>query len=246
VSTVPRVVTIVQARMGSTRLPGKVLQELHGRPLLERLIERLKRARSADAIVIATTTDGRDDAIAGLARELGVGVFRGDEHDVLARYAGAAAAHDADVVVRVTSDCPLLDPDLLDRCVQHLLEHPDLDYVSNALERTYPRGLDVEAIRRSALDAADRDATDGADREHVTRFVWRQPERFRLGSIRDDEDHSDLRWTVDTPEDLDVVRAIYDALYPVDPTFDYAAALRHAFDHPEVHDRNRHVVQKPV
>jgi spore coat polysaccharide biosynthesis protein SpsF len=242
----PRTVVVVQARMGSTRLPGKVLQDLHGRPLLERQVERLRRARSTDAIVIATTTEPRDDALVELAASIGVAVFRGDEHDVLARYAGAAAAHAAEVVVRVTADCPLIDPDVLDRCVRRLQGDDGLDYVSNTLRRTYPRGLDVEVLRRATLDAADREATDPADREHVTRFVWRQPERFRLANVADDVDHSDLRWTVDTPADLALVRAVYADLYPADPAFGYAEALRHALAHPHVHALNAHVAQKPA
>ena len=241
-----RVVIIVQARMGSSRLPGKVLMDLHGRPLLERQIERLRRSQTADAIVIATSTHARDDAIAEVAEGLGVGLFRGHEDDVLARYVGAADAFGADVVVRVTADCPLIDPEVLDRCVTRLLDDDDLDYVSNTLQRTYPRGLDVEVLRRGVLDIANDEAADPDDREHVTRFVWRQPERFRLEGEADGEDHSALRWTVDTQEDLDVVRAVYDDLYPERPDFGYADALAHAAEHPDVHARNRHVRQKPA
>ncbi len=242
----PRVVVVVQARMGSSRLPGKVLMDLHGRPLLERQIERLRRSLTPDAIVIATSTHAHDDAIADLATTLGIGVFRGDEEDVLARYAGAAAASHADIVVRITADCPLVDPEVLDRCVARLLEDDDLDYVSNTLQRTYPRGLDVEVFTRAVLDRAHHEARDPDDREHVTRFVWRQPERFRLGGVAEREDHSALRWTVDTQEDLDVVRAVYDDLYPTRPDFGYADALAHAAEHPDVHARNRHVRQKPA
>jgi spore coat polysaccharide biosynthesis protein SpsF len=242
--TQPRVVVIVQARMGSTRLPGKVLMDLCGRPMLERQIERLRRATTPDAIVIATTTGRGDAPIVALATALGVPVYRGPEDDVLARYAGAAEAHRADVVVRVTADCPLIDPVVLDRCVRRLLDAPELDYVSNALPRTYPRGLDVEALTRAALDAAHREASEGADREHVTRYVWRRPQRFRIAGVTDDADHSHLRWTVDAPEDLEVVRAVYAALYGADPEFGYADALRHAREHPAVHAANAHVAQK--
>jgi len=242
----PRVVIVIQARMGSSRLPGKVLMDLHGRPLLERQIERLRRSRTADAIAIATSADERDDAIAALAQRLGIASFRGDEEDVLARFAGAADTFQADVVVRVTADCPLIDPDLLDRCVARLLDDPGLDYVSNTLERTYPRGLDVEVLTRDALERAHREASDPDDREHVTRFVWRQPGRFRLGGVADGDDHSALRWTVDTQEDLEVVRAVFDDLYPDRPAFTYADALAHAAEHPAIHARNRHVRQKPA
>ena len=241
-----RVVVIVQARMGSSRLPGKVLMDLHGRPLLERQIERLRRSRTVDAIVIATSTHARDDAIAEVAERVGVGVFRGPEDDVLARYVGAADAFQADVVVRGTADCPLVDPEVLDRCVERLLEDDDLDYVSNTLQRTYPRGLDVEVLRRSVLERAHHEATDPGDREHVTGFIWRQPERFRLANVVDCEDRSALRWTVDTQDDLDVVRAVYDALYPERPDFSYADALAHVSEHPAVHAGNRHEARRPA
>ena len=240
----PRVVVIVQARMGSTRLPGKVLMELEGRPVLQRQLERLTRARTPDATVIATSTDPRDQPIVDLATRLGVPVTRGSEDDVLDRYLRAAREHAADIVVRVTADCPLIDPTVLDRCVDRLLADPTLDYVSNTLERTYPRGLDVEVLTQATLATAANTATDPADREHVTRFVWRQPECFHLGSVTDDEDHSDLRWTVDTPEDLALIRRIYRDLHPEDPCFGYRAALAHADAFPDVHALNAHVEQK--
>lgn len=242
----PRVVVIVQARMGSTRLPGKVLMDLEGRPMLERQLERLARARTPDATVVATTTDPRDQPIVDLAMRLGVPVTRGSEDDVLARYLQAAHEHAADIVVRVTADCPLIDPEVLDRCGDALLADPNLDYASNTLERTYPRGLDVEALRLPVLEIAHDEATEPTDREHVTRFIWRQPERFRLHPITDDRDHSNLRWTVDTPEDLELVRAVYADTLPDNPCFTYADALDHARSHPALHALNAHVEQKAV
>ena len=239
-----RVVVIVQARMGSTRLPGKVLMDIEGRPMLERQLERLLRARTPDVTVIATTTDARDQPIVDLATQLDVPVTRGSEHDVLDRYLRAAEAHAADVIVRVTADCPLIDPDVLDHCVDVLLDDPTLHYVSNTLHRTYPRGLDVEVLTRTTLETAARDATEPADREHVTRYVWRQPERFRLGSVTDHDDHSHLRWTVDTQEDLDLVRRIYADIFVNDPGFGYPAAIDHARSFPTVHACNAHVTQR--
>lgn len=243
--TRPRVVVIVQARMGSTRLPGKVLMDLEGRPMLERQLERLARARTPDAIVVATTTDARDQPIVDLAGRLDVPVTRGSEEDVLDRYARAARAHNARLVVRVTADCPLIDPSVLDRCVHTLVDDPSLDYVSNTLERTFPRGLDVEVLTRDALETAALHATDPADREHVTRFIWRQLDRFRLGSVKDSADHSHLRWTVDTPDDLSVIRAVYRDLLPRTPQFDYQDVLAHAEAFPHVHALNAHVSQRP-
>lgn len=244
--TTPRVVTVVQARMGSTRLPGKVLADLAGRPMLERQLERLARASACESIVVATTNLADDDAVASLAGDLGYAVTRGSPDDVLARYVQAANEHAADIVVRVTADCPLIDPGVLDRVVHALLEDRKLDYASNTLVRTFPRGLDTEVLTRTALERAHREATDAVDREHVTRYIWRHPDRFRLTSIVDEQDHSDLRWTVDTPLDLQVIREIFDDLYPDHPRFGYAMALEHARAHPALHARNADVEQTVV
>jgi spore coat polysaccharide biosynthesis protein SpsF len=240
----PRVVVIVQARMGSTRLPGKVLMDLEGRPMLERQLKRLALARTPDVIAVATTTDPHDQPIVDLAVRLGVPFTRGSEDDVLDRYVQAAAEHAAEVVVRVTADCPLIDPPVLDKCVDALLADPTLDYASNTVTRTYPRGLDVEVLTRAVLEVAGREATRSADREHVTRFIWRQPDRFRLGFIVDTEDRSHLRWTVDTPEDLELIRRVYRDLCVGDRPFTYEAALAHADAFPEAHTLNAHVEQK--
>ncbi|MDR9392441.1 MAG: glycosyltransferase family protein [Trueperaceae bacterium] len=237
---------IVQARMGSTRLPGKVLMDLEGRPMLERQLERLARARTPDAIVIATSKDVRDQPIVDLAERLHIPFTRGSEEDVLDRYTQAARTYEADVVARVTADCPLVDPAVLDQCVHTLADDPSLDYASNTLERTYPRGLDVEAMTRSTLESAAREATDPADREHVTRFIWRQPERFHLGSLQHSTNHSHLRWTVDTDKDLQVIKRIYADLYAQKPDFGLQEALDHAQKHPEVHAHNHDVAQKVI
>jgi spore coat polysaccharide biosynthesis protein SpsF len=240
----PRVVTIVQARIGSTRLPGKVLMDLEGRPMLERQLERLARARTPDATVVATTTDPRDQPIVDLGTRLGAPVTRGSENDVLDRYLRAAHAHAADFVVRFTADYPLIDPHVLDYCVDTLFADPTLDYVSNTIERTHPRGLDVEVLPRAVLDTAAREATAPADREHITRFIWRQPSRFRVSSIADDRGHGDLRWTVDTPEDLELIRRIYADVPPSEPLAGYRAALRYTGAFPDIHALNAHIDQK--
>ena len=197
--------------MTSTRLPGKVLQDLAGAPMLQRVIERMRRASSLHEIVIATTTNATDDPLASAAGALGVRVTRGDEHDVLSRYQLAARESSADVVVRITSDCPLIDPDVIDRCVARVLDASDpVDYASNTIERTYPRGLDVEAFHRDTLERIVRFATSKPAREHVTYFLHvERPELFVAAHVRDTADNSDLRWTVDTPEDLAMVREIY-------------------------------------
>jgi spore coat polysaccharide biosynthesis protein SpsF len=195
---------IVQARMTSTRLPGKVLQPLAGEPMLTRLVDRLRRVKHADGLVIATTTNATDDPIAALCAEQGVPCHRGSEHDVLSRYADAAGLHGAEVVVRITSDCPLIDPALIDQVIA-VYEEGDSDYVSNMLPPTWPYGMAVEVFSASALTQAHAEATQAAEREHVTPFLYWHPERYRLRNVASPVDLSHHRWTVDTPEDYALV-----------------------------------------
>jgi spore coat polysaccharide biosynthesis protein SpsF len=231
--------------MTSTRLPGKVLMDLAGRPMLERQLERLARCRNADELVVATTVNADDDPIAELVGRLGHRVFRGSEHDVLSRYAGAAAEAHADVVVRVTSDCPLIDPHETDVVIEALgREH---DYASNSIERDLPRGLDTEALWRDVLERVARMATSAPAREHVTWHIHTEaPEHFAINVVRRPFAASDLRWTVDTPEDLELVRAMYDALDLAVRPLDLAAELEWARAHPDVMAINAGIVQKAV
>jgi spore coat polysaccharide biosynthesis protein SpsF len=208
VRTAVRTVAILQARTTSARLPGKVLMDVAGAPLLAQELRRLLRAGRLDEVVVATTTNESDDPVVDLARREGVRWFRGDERDVLSRYVGAAAEARAEAVVRVTADCPLLDPDVVDRVVSAL--GPAVDYASNVVERTFPVGLDAEALHHDVLLRVDRLAHSDSAREHVTWFVLEErPDLFAIASVTDDEDNSDLRWTVDHAEDLDVVRRLY-------------------------------------
>lgn len=202
------VVAIVQARMTSTRFPGKVLAELAGAPMLAQELRRLAAARSIDEIVVATTRNAADDPVAKLATSEGTRVFRGDEHDVLGRYVEAAHEARADVVVRITADCPLLDPGVVDRVVEALAE--DADYSANVIERTFPLGLDCEALHLETLDRVAALSESLASREHVTWLINNErPKLFTRVSVVDEEDNSDLRWTVDEPADLEVVRRLY-------------------------------------
>jgi len=239
-----KVVAIVQARMGSTRLPGKVLADVAGRPMLARVLERLGRAETLDEIVVATSTEPADDAIEALCEELEVPAFRGSEEDVLERYRDAAAWSEADAVVRVTADCPLLDPGVVDRVVRRFLDG-DADYVSNTLERTYPRGLDVEAFSRDALEEAHRDARESWEREHVTPYLYRHPERFSIAQVHGESDESDRWWTVDTEEDLRFVRSVCERLEdPAATTWSEILGLLRR--HPELESINRGVAQKAL
>ncbi|OAI39080.1 spore coat biosynthesis protein F [Actinobacteria bacterium SCGC AG-212-D09] len=232
--------------MTSTRLPGKVLEPAAGRPLLEHMIERLRRCAALDGIVVATTTNPSDDPIETLARRLGVGCFRGSEDDVLGRVLGAARAHGAELIVELTGDCPLIDPAIV---IEAVARYGDgaVDYCSNTLERTFPRGMDVEVFPVAVLAEVDRLTDDPIDREHVSLYIYEHPERFRLRSVRADPPRgADVRLTVDTPEDLELVRAVFDALYPLDPAFGLTDMLDLLDARPELGELNRAIQQKSV
>ncbi len=237
-----KVVVIIQAHMGSTRLPGKVLEDIGGQSMLARTVRRASRAALADEVVVATTTEPRDEIIVRECAALGVAVFRGSEDDVLDRYYQAARAHSAEAVVRVTSDCPLLDPEVTDQVIRVFLEG-DCDYASSGLVRTYPRGLDTEAFSFAALEAAWREATEAAHRAHVTPYIYLTTGRFRLREVTCEADYSRYRWTVDMPEDLAFVRAVYDRLGR-DGDFSWREVLALVEREPELVTINAHVEQK--
>jgi spore coat polysaccharide biosynthesis protein SpsF len=200
---------LIQARMGSQRLPGKVLMDLGGKTMLERVVARTRRARRIDEIVLTTTTAKMDDVLVSQAVALDLPVFRGEEDDVLSRFHSAAVAHGGDMIVRVTADCPLIDPQVIDKVVAVIERASTLDFVSNTLTRTYPRGLDVEACQFSALARAWRVAQKPFERAHVFPFIYSHPDKFVLRNVEEKDDHSHLRWTVDTAEDLKLIRALY-------------------------------------
>ena len=210
----PRVVAIVQARMGSTRLPGKVLMDIAGEPMLARIMMRLGRAKSLDEIVVATSTSPADDPIVQLCKARGWRFFRGSEDDVLDRFHRAAQESDAGIVVRICADNPCTDPEIVDEVVAKLAgSAARLDYVSNTLPPSgFPLGLAVEAFTKSALDRANRDDLDARSREHVTLHFVRNPDRYPAAAVTTSVDHSEVRWTVDYPEDLEVARKVYEAL----------------------------------
>ncbi len=214
------IVAIVQARMGSTRLPGKTLAPLAGKPMLAHILERVQAAPLVDRVVVATTTRPEDDPIQDLVTRMGLEVYRGSAEDVLDRFYRCARAVGAHTIVRITADDPFKDPALLQAMLEFWVRAwPGLDYLSNTLEPTYPEGLDLEIFSLHALERAWREATHPADREHVTPYIWRHPGRFRLYSWKHSRDLSHLRWTVDYPEDLAFARAVYQHLYPVKPLF---------------------------
>ncbi len=215
-----KTVIIVQAHMTSAGLPGKVMKPILNKPMLQHQLERLACVERVDEVVVACTTNAVDVPIVELCRLLGVAVFRGSQEDVLLRYYKAAKAHRADVIVRVTSDCPVIDPRVIDAVIRCYRSAPGrYDYVSNTLRRTYPRGMDCEVFSFRALEEASIEAADLPDREHVTPFICRDPQRYHLSNVSYIEDQSHHRWTVDTPEDFDLIKRIIETLYPVKPLF---------------------------
>jgi spore coat polysaccharide biosynthesis protein SpsF (cytidylyltransferase family) len=212
-----RKVAIIQARISSSRLPGKVLMPLLGIPSIVFMVERVRQSTLLDDVVVATSVETSDDPLAAVLADAGVGCFRGSLHDVLDRFVGAARAARADHVVRLTGDCPLIDFDLIDKALA-LLESESVDYVSNVDPPTYPDGLDVEAFRFSALEQAHAEATAASDREHVTPFMRNQRDRFSAKCWHGIADLSALRWTVDHQDDLDHVRSLLAKLGSPTPT----------------------------
>lgn len=210
-----KTVCVIQARMGSTRLPGKVLMDLGGRPVLAHVVDRAKHARTVDQVVVATSRRGDDDLVAALASALGVATVRGPEDDVLTRYCVAAEEHRADIVVRITADCPLVDARLIDRVVWRL-RVDQADYASNVMPPTYPDGYDVEALTRSCLNRLDVQATNVRHREHVTLRLREGPDGFRIARVMSRRDLSALRLTLDRPDDLRLLRSVYSRLQDPD------------------------------
>jgi spore coat polysaccharide biosynthesis protein SpsF len=235
-----KVVAIIQARMGSTRLPGKVLKDLGGKTVLGRVVERLQRCKAIDEVLVATTDRATDDAITAECRKISAAVSRGDQDDVLDRYFRAAQLTKADVVVRITSDCPMIDPEVTDKTVAAFLQAKP-DYASNVMTRTYPRGLDTEVFSFDALGRAWQHAHKPYEREHVTPHIFENPSTFKLLSVTCEADHSDHRWTVDTQEDLDFVQAVYSKL---PEEFSWKDVLELVVREPELEDLNRSVRQK--
>ena len=208
---------VIQARTGSTRLPGKVLLPLAGQPLLVRMVERVRAAHTPARLIVATTTEKADDPIEGLCRDHGVDVYRGHATDLLDRHYRAALALQADVVAKIPSDCPLIDPAVIDRVLGRMLERPDrFDYVSNLHPPTYPDGNDVEAMTLQSLKTAWHEAVRPFEREHTTPFLWERPDRFRIDNVvwETGRDCSMThRWTLDYPEDYEFLRRVYEELW---------------------------------
>ena len=242
----PGVVAIIQARMGSSRLPGKVLKDIGGVPMLARVVVRARRARSLGRVVVATTTDPGDDLLAAYCRKQGFPVFRGDPYDVLDRYYQAATRFDAEIIVRLTADCPVIDPREIDRTVSAFLD-AKVDFAANRLpppwHRTTPIGMDTEVVTFRALARAWREAEAKYEREHVMPYFYEEAGRFNILLVDHDPDLGDLRLTVDTPEDLELVRKVFDRFGNTDE-FSMAEMAALLENHPELRQLNAAVTHK--
>lgn len=245
-----KVVGIIQARMKSTRLPGKVLKTLGGETVLAHVIARLRAATNIDEVVVATSTGRNDDPLETEARDCGAEVFRGSEKDVLSRYYEAARLFHADAIVRITADCPLLDPDLVRQMVARFHASrtggKKLDYLSNALTRSYPRGLDAEVFTFSALEKAHLAATQSYEREHVTPYIYQHSANFIIEEFVGNMDFSFHRWTLDTPEDYEFLSAVFDLLGTAAKRAGMHAVLDELEKHPELIRINQQVRQKAL
>ena len=231
------IAAIIQARTGSKRLPNKVISLLSGKTVLWHVVQRTLCAKLLDGVIVATTTNPKDDIIAEICTQNNFLLFRGSEDDVLDRYYQCAKTYNVKNIVRITADCPLMDPNIIDKVVQYFLDH-DYDYVSNRIIPTYPDGLDVEVFSFETLEKNWKETTLLSDREHVTTYIEDHPEIFKISNVRQDIDLSYLRWTVDYKKDFEFVSEIYKKLYKKKPIFLMEDVLQLLEKHPELTKMN--------
>ena len=242
-----KVVAIIQARMGSTRLPGKIMKEILGKPVILWDLDRISLSKLIDEIVVAIPYGKENDVIVDTIKEYNdkIVITRGSENDVLDRYYQAAVQANADVVVRITSDCPLIDPVVIDNVIEQFLDN-DCDYCSNSLTRTYPRGLDTEVFSFKSLEEAWKEAKKDHEREHVTPYIIENPDKFKLLNVANGIDLSHLRWTLDTKDDFEFISAIYKRIFQKKQLFLIDDVLELLDKEPELIDINRHIEQKVI
>ena len=232
--------TIIQARVGSTRLPHKVLLTIMNKPVLEYVIERGSCAKNIDGVIIATTTSEEDSPIVDIAAKLRIKMYRGSENDVLGRFYHAAKAFGAENIVRITADCPLIDPKIIDSVVDCYIKNK-ADYCSNVLEPTFPDGEDVEIFSFKTLLQAWESAQLPSEREHVTSYIIKHPERFKLISVKNNLDLSAKRWTLDEKKDFQFIKSILEALYPDNPMFTMEDILKFVSKNPDLENLNKDI-----
>ncbi len=241
-----RVVAIIQARMGSSRLPGKVLRDIHGKPMLVWVVERTRKASCVSEVMVATTSDPSDDMIEQVCRQMNIPCFRGNIYDVLDRYYQAAREAQAEVVVRITADCPLIDAGLIDMVMQRFAEEK-VDFAANRLpppyQRTYPIGLDVEVVSFQALQRAWQEAKEKHEREHVLPYLYESPGRFKTLTVDHETDLGSYRWTVDTFEDLEFIQRLF-TLLPDPENFTWLDVLKIVEENPQLSKINAGVSHK--
>lgn len=240
-----KVGVIVQARMGSTRLKGKVLKKLSEKPVLLHVVNRLKYCKTVDDVIIATTNNEEDNIIADLCKKEGIKYYRGSESNVLDRYYQAAKLFDLDIIVRVTSDCPLIDPVAVDKVVNGFLNHDDVEYVSNSLIRSYPRGLECSAFSFQALEDSWEKASEPHHLEHVVLYIRENPDKYRHLNITNEEDLSKYRLTLDEPEDLELLTIVYDELYQPGKMIDNDEVIE-LIKNENLFNINSHIEQKSI
>lgn len=242
-----KVVAIIQARMGSTRLPGKVMKEILGKPVILWDLDRISLSKLVDEIVVAIPYGEENDVIVDMINEYNdkIVTIRGSEDDVLDRYYQAAVQTNADIVVRITSDCPLIDPVVIDNVIEHFLDN-NCDYCSNSLTRTYPRGLDTEVFSFKVLGEVWNKAKKDYEREHVTPYIIENMDKFKLLNVANDIDFSHLRWTLDTKDDFEFISAVYKRIYPKKQLFLMDDVLELLDREPELVEINMHIEQKTM
>jgi spore coat polysaccharide biosynthesis protein SpsF len=233
--------------MGSTRFPGKILKDIQGKPMLWHVINRVNYSNLIDKIVIATTDNKEDDKIEGFCKTNDISSYRGSQKDVLDRYYQVARIYQVDLIIRITSDCPLIDPDIIDKAIEHYLNNKEkVDYVSNTLERTYPRGMDAEVFSFGVLEKVWQKAKKQYEREHVTPYIYENPDTFNLSCIKNENDLSYLRLTVDEEKDLELVIGIYKKLYKKNNIFYLEDIVKLFEEYPELKSVNETVKQKNI
>lgn len=234
-----KIKAIIQARTGSTRLPNKVLLEINGKPLLWHVINRLSFSKKLDQVILATTDNQADDLLEDFAKKYGINYFRGSENDVLDRYYQCAKLNEADVIVRITADCPLIDPEVVDKVIENFLNNKEnCDYCANVLPPTFPDGLDTEVFSFKTLERAWNEAKLTSEREHVTAYIYKNPEKFKLQNVANEIDLSSLRWTVDTENDFKFVKEVYQQLGKDKEIFYMKDILDFLEKNPELKDIN--------
>ncbi len=234
------IAAIVQARMGSTRLPGKVMKPFSGKPMLWHIIDRLKHSKKIERIIMATTVKEDDKVIVKLAEEIGIDIFCGSSEDVLDRYYQSASVFNVEHIIRITADCPLIDPSVIDEIVDYYQSRDD-DYVSNTINPSYPDGLDTEIFSFKALERAWREAKKPSEREHVTPYIYNHPELFRIYNCTNCVDHSGMRWVIDEDADYRFVTEVYKYLYKYGEIFYMDDVLDLLSKHPELNDINKNI-----